>query len=130
MRISHVNVGRVGTLAYNSFRWTSIRLFNCSPMHLRSVFACSVLKFKKLINSELSVVVYPLAWRIFPACQDSTTAWMVEIVDVGLPVMAWLSIRCSWANIIIRKASISITRGMKWVVNISYLTLGLSSVTF
>ena len=28
--ISHVNVGRVGTLAYNSFRWRSIRLFNNS----------------------------------------------------------------------------------------------------
>ena len=35
--ISHVNVGCVGTLAYNSFRWRSIRLFNSLPMHLRSV---------------------------------------------------------------------------------------------
>ena len=26
--ISHVNVGRVGTLVYNSFRWRSIHLFN------------------------------------------------------------------------------------------------------
>ena len=32
--ISHVNVGRVGTLAYNSFRWRSVRLFNSLPMHL------------------------------------------------------------------------------------------------
>ena len=31
--ISHVNVGRVGTLAYNSFR----RLFNSITMHLRSI---------------------------------------------------------------------------------------------
>ena len=34
--IFHVNVGRIGTLAYNSFRWRSIRLFN-STMHLRSI---------------------------------------------------------------------------------------------
>ena len=32
--ISHVNVGRVGTLAYNSFRWHSIRLFNSLPSTL------------------------------------------------------------------------------------------------
>ena len=34
--ISHVNVGRVGTLVYDSFRWRSIRLFNSLPMHLRA----------------------------------------------------------------------------------------------
>ena len=33
--IYHVNVVRVGTLAYNSFRWRSVRLFNSLPMHLR-----------------------------------------------------------------------------------------------
>ena len=44
--ISHVNVGRVGTLSYNSFRWRSIRLFNSLPMHLRSISSCSVLGFK------------------------------------------------------------------------------------
>ena len=30
--LSHVNVGHVGTLAHNSFRWRSIRLFNSLPM--------------------------------------------------------------------------------------------------
>ena len=44
--ISHVNIGRVDTLAYNSFRWRSIRLFNGLPMHLRSISSCSVLRFK------------------------------------------------------------------------------------
>ena len=44
--ISHANVGRVGTLAYNSVRWRSIRLFNSLPMHLRSISSCSVLRFK------------------------------------------------------------------------------------
>ena len=42
--ISHVNVGRVGTLAYN--RWRSIRLFISLPMHLRSISSCSVFRFK------------------------------------------------------------------------------------
>ena len=44
--ISHVNVGRVGTLAYNSMRWRSVRLFNSLPMNLRSISSCSVLRFK------------------------------------------------------------------------------------
>ena len=44
--ISHANVGRVGTLTYNSFRWRSIRLFNSFPMHLRSISSCLVLRFK------------------------------------------------------------------------------------
>ena len=44
--ISHVNVGRVGTLSYNSFRWRSIRLFNSLPMHPRSISSYSVLRFK------------------------------------------------------------------------------------
>ena len=85
--ISHVNVDRVGTLSYNSFRWRSIRLFNSLPMHLRSISSCSVLRFKTQLDIFLG--------RIFPACQDSTTAWMVEIVDCGPPGMAWLPIRCS-----------------------------------
>ena len=33
--ISHDNVGRVGTLAYNSFRWRSIRLFNSLPIYVQ-----------------------------------------------------------------------------------------------
>ena len=31
--VSHVNIGRSGTLAYNSFRWRAIRLFNSLPKH-------------------------------------------------------------------------------------------------
>ena len=48
--ISHVNVGRVGTHAYNIFRWRSIRLFNSLPMHLRSISSCSVLRFKTQLD--------------------------------------------------------------------------------
>ena len=51
--ISHVNVGRVGTLAYHSFRWRSIRLFNGLPMHLRSISSCSVLRF----NTQLDIFI-------------------------------------------------------------------------
>ena len=54
--ISHVNVGRVGTLAYNSFRWRSIRLFNSLPMHLRLISSCSVLRFKTQLDIFLGSV--------------------------------------------------------------------------
>ena len=44
---SHTNVGRLGTLEYNSFRWRAIRLFNQLPLFLRNVTVCSVHSFKK-----------------------------------------------------------------------------------
>ena len=81
--ISHVNVGRVGTLAYNSFRWRSIRLFNSLQMHLRSISLCSVLRFKTQLDIFLGRVE-DLSW--LPG---------FKIVDGGHPVMAWLPIRCS-----------------------------------
>ena len=54
--ISHVNVGRIGTLSYNSFRWRSIRLFNSLLMHLRSISSCSVLRFKTQLDIFLGSV--------------------------------------------------------------------------
>ena len=33
---SHVGVGRLGTLAYNSFRWRAIHIFNQLPLFLRN----------------------------------------------------------------------------------------------
>ena len=54
--ISHVNVGRVGTLAYNSFRWRSIRLFNSLPVHLRLISSYSVLRFKTQLDIFLGSV--------------------------------------------------------------------------
>ena len=54
--ISHVNVGRVGTLAYNSFRWRSIRLFNSLPMNLRSISSHSVLRLKTQLDILLRSV--------------------------------------------------------------------------
>ena len=54
----HFNVGRVGTLAYNSFKWRSIRLFNSLPMHLRSISPCSVLRFKTQLDGGHPVMAW------------------------------------------------------------------------
>ena len=51
--ISNVNVGRKGTLAFNSFRWRSIRMFNGLPKYLRNITLCSVNSFKTQIDSHL-----------------------------------------------------------------------------
>ena len=37
---SHVGAGRLGTLAYNSFRWRAIHMFNRLPMFLRNTTVC------------------------------------------------------------------------------------------
>ena len=67
--IFHGNVVRVGTLAYNSFRWRSIRLFNSLPMHLRSISSCSVLRFKTQLDIFLRSVedlpYMPGWWRLW-----------------------------------------------------------------
>ena len=44
--VSHVHIGRLGTLAFNSFRWRAIHLFNAMPKHIRCICSCSVLNFK------------------------------------------------------------------------------------
>ena len=54
--ISYVNVGHVGTLAYNSFRWRSIYLFNSLPIHLRSISSCSVIRFKTQLDIFLGSI--------------------------------------------------------------------------
>ena len=40
--VSHVNPGRRGTLAFNNFRWRSVRIFNRLPIHIRNISACSI----------------------------------------------------------------------------------------
>ena len=47
---SHVGVGRLGTLAYNSFRWRAIRMFNQLPLLLRNTTACPVYSFNKKLD--------------------------------------------------------------------------------
>ena len=44
---SHINVGRLGTLEYNSFRWCAIRLFNQLSLFVRNTTVCSIHSFKK-----------------------------------------------------------------------------------
>ena len=41
--VSHVRLGHTGTLAYSSFRWKGIRLFNSLPMHIRNITASCLL---------------------------------------------------------------------------------------
>ena len=47
---SHINVGRLGTLEYNSFRWCAIRLFNQLPLYVRNTTVCSINSFKKQLD--------------------------------------------------------------------------------
>ena len=41
--ISHVNLGRLGSLAYNSFRWRAISLFNAMPKYIRCISSVMLL---------------------------------------------------------------------------------------
>ena len=54
--MSHINVGRLGTLNYNSVRWRTIRLFNQLPLFVRNTTVCSIHRFKKQLDSYLSTV--------------------------------------------------------------------------
>ena len=54
--ISHVYPGRLGTLAYNSFRWRAIRLFNSLPKTIRDIKNCSVCSFKLRLDHYLSSI--------------------------------------------------------------------------
>ena len=47
--VSHVNMGRLGMLSYNNFRWRSIRMFNKS--------SCSADKFKSQLDKHLRNIV-------------------------------------------------------------------------
>ena len=51
--VSHVNIGRLGMLSYNSFRWCSIRMFNRLPKHVRMPFSCPVDIFKSQLDNYL-----------------------------------------------------------------------------
>ena len=51
--ISNVNVGRKGTLAFNSFRWQSIRMLNGPQKYLRNITLCSLNSFKTQLDSHL-----------------------------------------------------------------------------
>ena len=55
--VSHENMGQLGTLSYNSFRWHSIRMFNKLPKYVRIVSSCSVDKFKSQLDKHLRNIV-------------------------------------------------------------------------
>ena len=52
--VSHVRLGHTGSLAYSSFRWKGIRMFNSLAMHIRNITACSPSVFKKQLDLHLS----------------------------------------------------------------------------
>ena len=53
---SYIGVGRLETLAYNSFRWHAIRMFNKLSLFLRNTTVCSVYSFKKKLDLYVSTV--------------------------------------------------------------------------
>ena len=54
--VSHVNPGRQGTLAFNSFRWRSVRIFNRFPIHICNISACSIDRFKSHLDRYLRTI--------------------------------------------------------------------------
>ena len=75
--VSHVNIGRSGTLAYNRFRWRAIRLFNSLPKFIRCTTSCSVYGFKHTLDSYLMNIVD------HPCVPGFNNAWTVETVSNG-----------------------------------------------
>ena len=49
--VSHVRLGHTGSLAYSSFRWKGIRMFNSLPMHIRNITACPPFSFQETARS-------------------------------------------------------------------------------
>ena len=52
-----VNLGRLGSLANNIFRWRLIRLFNAMPKYIRCISSCSVVSFKSKLDCYLKNIV-------------------------------------------------------------------------
>ena len=55
--VSQVNMGQLGKLSYNSFRWHSIRMFNKLSKYVCIVSSCSVDKFKSQLDKHLRYIV-------------------------------------------------------------------------
>ena len=82
--ISYVSTGRQGTLAYNSFRWRAIRLFNSLPKSIRDITNGSVCS----IASNKDFIATSTVFLISPALLATTTVCVVEIAyNVGHFVM-------------------------------------------
>ena len=70
-------VARSGMLAYNSFRWRAIRLFNLMPKLIRCTLSGSVYSFKHWLHTYLTNIID------HPCIPDSTIAWMVVNISNG-----------------------------------------------
>ena len=55
--ISHVNLGRLWSLAYNSFRWRAIHLFNAMSKYIRCISSCSVVSFESKLDCYLKNII-------------------------------------------------------------------------
>ena len=85
--VSHVNLGRLGSLAYNRRR--AIRFLNVMPKYIRCISSCSVVSFKSKLYCYLKNIVDLLAGL------DSATAWTLEtFYNGGHRVRTWIQIRC------------------------------------
>ena len=84
--ISHVNVGRLGSLAYNSFRLRVIRFFNAMPKYIRCISSCSVVSFKSKLDFYLKNIINLPG---MPGFSNSLDAG-----DILQSVRTWLPIGC------------------------------------
>ena len=90
--MTQVDIGRSGTLAYNSFRWCAIQLFKSLPKFIRCTTSCSVYGFKHTLDSHLmNIVDHPcvpgfnnnldggdcIKWRTL--CDDLAAAELSEV---------------------------------------------------
>ena len=53
---SHIELGCLGSLQFNSFRFKASRLFNSLPKFIRNSSSCTVLVFKRRLDNFLSDV--------------------------------------------------------------------------
>ena len=71
---SHINVGRLGTLEYNSFRWCAICfLTNCLCLYVIPLYVLFIVSRNNWIATFLQCL-------ILCVFQDSITGWIMEIV--------------------------------------------------
>ena len=69
--ISPVHLGRLGSLAYNSFRGRAICLFNAMPKYIRCISSCSVVSFKGKLDCYLKNIIDLLGRSGFSNSLDS-----------------------------------------------------------
>ena len=83
--VSHVHLGWLGSLAYNSFKWCAIRLFNAMPKYVRCISSCSVARFKKELDCYLRNIVDLPSMSGFNNSLDSgdSSQWWIPCEDLA-----------------------------------------------